>query len=185
MPAACLGLSSGETNALLATGAWTDADDLFFDISRCGMYDQHLAGRHEALRDAWRLDAAATPDWRCYRVTHPVALLRAAIANRARVRLLVVHHSGDAVIGGEDRACRELIAALGAPAVAINHDLVVHCPELEPFAGTWRDGVSSGDACDHPAASLCERDQRVGRTLRRSLRGSADRAGGGHRRLRR
>ena len=27
VPGACLGLSSGETNALLATGAWTDADD--------------------------------------------------------------------------------------------------------------------------------------------------------------
>jgi acyl transferase domain-containing protein len=119
-PAACLGLSSGETNALVATGAWTDPDDLFADIARCGMYEQHLAGRYEALRDAWRLDAEAQPDWRCYRVTHPVAQLRAAIADRPRVRLLVVHHAGDAVIGGEERACRDLIASLGAPAVAIS-----------------------------------------------------------------
>ena len=137
VPGACLGLSSGETNALLATGAWTDADDLFADVSRSGMYDEHLAGDYETLRAAWSLDEEATPDWRCYRVTHPVDAIRSALATRPRVRLLIVHHATDVVIGGEDAACRELVSSLGARAVPINHDLVVHCPELEPFADTW------------------------------------------------
>ncbi len=137
VPGACLGLSSGETNALLATGAWTDADDLFADVSRSGMYDEHLAGDYETLRAAWSLDEDATPDWRCYRVTHPVDAIRSALATRPRVRLLIVHHATDVVIGGEDAACRELVSSLGARAVPINHDLVVHCPELEPFADTW------------------------------------------------
>jgi len=137
VPGACLGLSSGETNALIATGAWTDADDLFADVSRSGMYDEHLAGDYETLRAAWSLDEDATPDWRCYRVTHPVDAIRSALATRPRVRLLIVHHGTDVVIGGEDAACRELVSSLGARAVPINHDLVVHCPELEPFADTW------------------------------------------------
>ena len=144
VPGACLGLSSGETNALLATGAWTDADDLFADVSRSGMYDEHLAGDYETLRAAWSLDEEATPDWRCYRVTHPVDAIRSALATRPRVRLLIVHHATDVVIGGEDAACRELVSSLGARAVPINHDLVVHCPELEPFADT-RDRVHHRD----------------------------------------
>ena len=70
-------------------------------------------------------------------MTHPVDAIRAALATRPRVRLLIVHHATDVVIGGEDAACRELVSSLGARAVPINHDLVVHCPELEPFADTW------------------------------------------------
>jgi acyl transferase domain-containing protein len=138
-PAATLGLSSGETNAIMATRAWTDPDDLFADVERSGMYDRHLAGRHETLRTAWGLGPDEPVSWRCYRIIHPVAELHTAVARRERVRVLIVHHERDAVIGGDDEICKALIAELGASAVPINHDLLVHCVELEPFAQTWYD----------------------------------------------
>lgn len=137
VPDATVGLSSGETNALLATGAWSDADALFADVTASGMYDTHLGGRYEALRHAWQLETVSDADWRCFRVVHPVAALRAAIERYPRVRLLIVHHDGDATIGGEASACEAIIAALGAQAAPIHHDLVVHCPELGPFADVW------------------------------------------------
>jgi acyl transferase domain-containing protein/3-hydroxymyristoyl/3-hydroxydecanoyl-(acyl carrier protein) dehydratase/1-acyl-sn-glycerol-3-phosphate acyltransferase len=137
-PDATIGLSSGETNALLATGAWTDPDALFAEIAASGLYDEQLGGRYEVLRQAWGLDDDATPDWRSFRLVHPVAAVREALPSHPRVRLLIVHHDADAVIGGDAAACRALIDALGAQAAPIGHDLVVHCPEIEPFAEVWR-----------------------------------------------
>jgi len=142
-PDATLGLSSGETNALLASGAWTDPDGLFAAVSESGMYDLHLAGEHRTLRASWGVTADSTVNWRCYRVLHPVDALKTAIAAttgrvpREVVRLLIVHHANDVVIGGSDEACRALIAKLGARSTPLGHDLLVHCPELEPFAADW------------------------------------------------
>ncbi|MFI5312234.1 MAG: beta-ketoacyl synthase N-terminal-like domain-containing protein, partial [Gemmatimonadales bacterium] len=142
-PDAMLGLSSGETNALLASGAWSDPDELFSSVEESGMYDRHLAGEHRTLRAAWGLGPGEPVEWCCYRVWHPVAAVRKAVAAtvgrapRDAVRLLIVHHSRDVVIGGDDAACRALIAKLGARSIPLGHDLLVHCPELGPFAAEW------------------------------------------------
>ena len=144
-PDACLGLSSGETNALLASGAWNDADDLFDAVTASGMYDLHLGGEHRTLRTARGLGATDLAEWRTFRVWHPVAALRDAIAATesrvptAVVRLLIVHHARDAVIGGTEAACRAVIESLGARSTPLGHDLLVHCAELEPFAKAWYD----------------------------------------------
>jgi 3-oxoacyl-(acyl-carrier-protein) synthase/3-hydroxymyristoyl/3-hydroxydecanoyl-(acyl carrier protein) dehydratase/1-acyl-sn-glycerol-3-phosphate acyltransferase len=137
-PDACLGLSSGETNALLATGAWRDPDALFDDVAHSRMYEQHLAGDHATLRAAWALGPHAPVSWRCYRINHPLAALQAAIDQTERVRLLTVHHLEDAVIGGDEHSCLALISALGAKAAPTDHDLLVHCPEVEGFAARWQ-----------------------------------------------
>ena len=144
-PDACLGLSSGETNSLLASGAWNDPDALFDAVTNSGMYDLHLGGEHRTLRTARGIAPDAVAEWRTFRVWHPVAALREAIAaTESRVpaevvRLLIVHHSRDAVIGGTEAACRALLDALGARATPLGHDLLVHCAELEPFAKAWYD----------------------------------------------
>ena len=137
VPDACLGLSSGETNAIMATRAWTDPDALFADVRTSGMYDRHLAGHYQTLRTAWNLSDAAPVSWRCYRVTHPVEALEAEVARHPRVRVLIEHHERDAVIGGDEAQCLAVIDALQASAVPIHHDLLVHCSELDPFAETW------------------------------------------------
>jgi acyl transferase domain-containing protein/3-hydroxymyristoyl/3-hydroxydecanoyl-(acyl carrier protein) dehydratase/1-acyl-sn-glycerol-3-phosphate acyltransferase len=142
-PDACLGLSSGETNALFASGAWSDPDTLFDAVTESGMYDLHLAGEHRTLRAARGLGREDAAEWRTFRVWHPVCALREAIVATESgtpvdvVRLLLVHHARDAVIGGTAAACRALLDELGARATPLGHDLVVHCPELEPFADVW------------------------------------------------
>jgi acyl transferase domain-containing protein/3-hydroxymyristoyl/3-hydroxydecanoyl-(acyl carrier protein) dehydratase/1-acyl-sn-glycerol-3-phosphate acyltransferase len=139
VPDACLGLSSGETNAIMATRAWTDPDDLFSDVRSSGMYDRHLAGHYQTLRTSWNIPDEAPVSWRCYRLTHPVEALEAEVAKYPRVRVLIEHHERDAVIGGDESQCLAVIEALRASAVPIQHDLLVHCPELDPFAETWYD----------------------------------------------
>jgi acyl transferase domain-containing protein/3-hydroxymyristoyl/3-hydroxydecanoyl-(acyl carrier protein) dehydratase/1-acyl-sn-glycerol-3-phosphate acyltransferase len=140
---ACLGLSSGETNSYLASGAWTDADALFAAVEESGMYDLHLAGEHRTLRAARGLAPDDPADWCTFRVRHDVVALREAVAATEGgaptdvVRLLIVHHGGDAVVGGTDGACRALLDRIGAAFTPLGHDLVVHCPELEPFADAW------------------------------------------------
>jgi acyl transferase domain-containing protein/3-hydroxymyristoyl/3-hydroxydecanoyl-(acyl carrier protein) dehydratase/1-acyl-sn-glycerol-3-phosphate acyltransferase len=142
-PDACLGLSSGETNSYLASGAWTDPDALFAAVEESGMYDLHLAGEHRTLRAARGLGPDDPADWTTFRVRHDVPALREAItatesgAPTDVVRLLIVHHQRDAVIGGTAAACRALLSRLGAAATPLGHDLLVHCPELEPFAAAW------------------------------------------------
>jgi acyl transferase domain-containing protein len=43
-PDAVLGVSSGETNSMFATGAWHDMDAMFAEIDASGMYTREIAG---------------------------------------------------------------------------------------------------------------------------------------------
>ena len=52
-PAAMLGVSSGETNSLFASGAWHDMDAMFEEIDRSGMYTREIAGEYQAAARAW------------------------------------------------------------------------------------------------------------------------------------
>lgn len=136
---AALGLSSGETNALLAFGAWNDPDALLADVRASGMYDRWLCGRFETANAAWDLKPDARVSWKNWRVLAPVDAVRAAVATLTRVSVTIVHGPRDCVIAGEAEACRRVIEAVGAGgAVELGQDMIVHCAEMEPFAETWR-----------------------------------------------
>ncbi|MEY4763710.1 MAG: hypothetical protein RI907_383 [Pseudomonadota bacterium] len=138
-PQAALGLSSGETNALFALGAWRDIDGLLADIDVSGLYDRELSGRFEAVREHWGLSSEAALDWQSYRVRAPVAEIRSAVAAIDRVYLTIVNSPMDAVIGGDAAACERLLQALGRPpAVPLGHDLAVHCAAVGRFGPEWR-----------------------------------------------
>ena len=52
-PDAVMGVSSGETNAIFATGAWHDMDAMFAEIESSGMYTREIAGEYRAAQRAW------------------------------------------------------------------------------------------------------------------------------------
>ena len=138
-PHAVLGLSSGETNALFATGAWGRIDDLFAEIPRSGMYERELGGQFEAARRFWRLPADEGAAWANIRVSTSVAAIRHALENESRAHLLIIHAPDDCLIGGDPAACRRVLDALGSPSShPAGHDLIVHCPEMAAFAEVWR-----------------------------------------------
>ncbi|MDI4646342.1 beta-ketoacyl synthase N-terminal-like domain-containing protein [Cohnella hashimotonis] len=136
-PQAAIGLSSGETNALAAMGAWDNLDGLFRDLQKHGIYSRELAGTYRVLQEAW---GETRPEWENWRVMASPDAIREAIASEARVRLTMHNAPEDCIIGGEPAACRRVLDKLRpAPAYPLGYDMVVHCPELAVIAPLWRE----------------------------------------------
>ena len=68
-PAAMLGVSSGETNSLFASGAWHDMDAMFGEIDQSGMYTREIAGEYQAAARAWHDRAGGPLEWAGWRVS--------------------------------------------------------------------------------------------------------------------
>ncbi|MFB3078398.1 MAG: hypothetical protein ACE1Y4_10365, partial [Lysobacterales bacterium] len=138
-PTVAIGLSSGETNAMLAFGAWQDMDSLLEDIDRSELYQSALAQDFTSVRRAWNLGENESVDWVNYRVLAPVNEVRKAVDAEDFVYLTIIQSQRDAVIGGKQSACDKLLAKLGNPdVIPLGHDLAVHCPVVKPFEPIWR-----------------------------------------------
>ncbi|MEM7205043.1 MAG: beta-ketoacyl synthase N-terminal-like domain-containing protein [Planctomycetota bacterium] len=137
-PEVSLGLSSGETNSLMAFGVWNDLDEMVAEIEASEMYANQLTGDCQAAGAYWSLPKGEVPRWRCWRIAAPLAAIEASIENEPRVYVTVIHHYEDVVIGGDAAACDRVVDAIGRQrAIPLGLDMVVHCAPLEPFADTW------------------------------------------------
>ncbi len=132
-PSATLGYSSGESNALLALGAWEDLDGLHRGTRDCGLFDIELGGELRAVARAWGGDGK----WSSWVLKATPERAREAIAGERRLHLTHVNHPGEVVIGGEPESCRRLIEGLGVAAVPLDFELAVHCPEVSEVAEAW------------------------------------------------
>jgi acyl transferase domain-containing protein/3-hydroxymyristoyl/3-hydroxydecanoyl-(acyl carrier protein) dehydratase len=137
-PQVSLGLSSGETNSLMAFGVWNDLDDMVEEIEASEMYVNQLTGECRSAAAYWGLDEAEAVRWCCRRIAAPLALVEQAAESEPRVYVTVVHHYEDVVICGDADGCARVVEAVGRQrAIDLGLDMVVHCPPLEPFAETW------------------------------------------------
>jgi PfaB family protein len=135
---AAIGLSSGETNALLAFGVWRDLDAMLAQIDRSGLYGEQLTGTCHAAASHWQLSAEERVTWRCWRLAAPVAKVKEALNGESRAYLTIIHHPEDCVIGGDEEACDRVIDKVGrSRAIELGLDMIVHCPPLKPFASKW------------------------------------------------
>ncbi|CAN5660995.1 type I polyketide synthase [soil metagenome] len=137
-PTAAIGLSSGETNALLAFGVWRDLEPMLDEIEASGMYGDELTGACRVAASEWGTgDQPAS--WECWRITAPRAAVEAALAAEPRAYMTIVQAPDDCVIGGDPAACRRVIGAIdGARAMPLGLDMVIHCQAMAPFADVWR-----------------------------------------------
>ncbi len=132
-PEAAIGVSSGETNALYAMGAWRSIDALREALHQDRMYSHVLAGRFDVLT-AWGQDAA----WDNWRVLAPVDKIREALADEPRAHLTLLYTPDDACIGGSPAACLRIVEKIGKERCRkLGYDLVIHAPELEPAREAW------------------------------------------------
>ena len=132
-PEAAIGVSSGETNALYAMGAWRSIDALREALHKDRMYSHVLAGRFDVLT-AWGQDAA----WDNWRVLAPVDKIREALADEPRAHLTLLYTPDDACIGGSPTACLRIVEKIGKERCRkLGYDLVIHAPELEPAREAW------------------------------------------------
>jgi acyl transferase domain-containing protein/3-hydroxymyristoyl/3-hydroxydecanoyl-(acyl carrier protein) dehydratase len=132
-PEAAIGVSSGETNALYAMGAWRSIDALREALHKDRMYSHVLAGRFDVLT-AWGQDAA----WDNWRVLAPVEKIREVLADEPRAHLTLLYTPDDACIGGSPAACLRIVERIGKERCRkLGYDLVIHAPELEPAREAW------------------------------------------------
>ncbi|MEQ8556934.1 MAG: beta-ketoacyl synthase N-terminal-like domain-containing protein [Henriciella sp.] len=134
-PSVAIGLSSGETNSLIAFGAWVDADGLMATIGESGMYTEDLAGAFRSAQAAWEDDAPV--EWQTWRVRAEEARIRTALEDEPRCDLTILYSPTDGVISGDATACQRVLKQLGGSAIRVPHDLVVHTRMMAPYEKTW------------------------------------------------
>jgi acyl transferase domain-containing protein len=148
-PTAAVGLSSGETNALMAFGVWRDLEPMLDEIEASGMYGDELTGACRVAAADWGLGEQPAP-WECWRVTAPRAAVESALAAEPRAYMTIVQAPDDCVIGGDPAACRRVIDAIeGSRAMPLGLDMVIHCSAMAPFAEVWR-GIHTRETFDVP-----------------------------------
>lgn len=138
-PDAAIGYSSGETAALVALGAWPDAEGLYAAARASGLFTRELTGELRAVRRAWERAGVSGTRWSSYLVTAPLERVAEEIAGEPAVHLMAVNAPGVCVVGGEARACAAAVDRLGTGnAIAIDYDLAAHAPELAEVRDQWR-----------------------------------------------
>lgn len=137
-PSAAIGYSSGETNSLFAFGVWSDMDAMRRQIDATGMLDREIAVDFDAVARAWGVD---DPDWAVWNVLAPVDDVRAAIADEARVHLMLINTERDVVISGDAAACTRIVEHFGSQRCrSVGYNLACHVPELAAeFHQQWLD----------------------------------------------
>jgi acyl transferase domain-containing protein/3-hydroxymyristoyl/3-hydroxydecanoyl-(acyl carrier protein) dehydratase len=128
-PQAAIGLSSGETNALFALGAWHRVGEFVREIEDCGLYTRVLAGRADALGGR---------RWTHYRISAPEREVSEAVRDESLVFVIIVNAPDDVMIGGESWACERVARRFGSRATPLPLQLAVHCPAVQPAADLWR-----------------------------------------------
>ncbi|MCU0753542.1 MAG: 1-acyl-sn-glycerol-3-phosphate acyltransferase [Xanthomonadales bacterium] len=140
-PAATIGYSSGESNALFAMGAWNDLGEMM-KASRSGTaFTRDLVAPFDAARRAWRrqgLANAADSTWASHVVAAPLDEVKAALALEPLAHLTIINTAQDCVIGGEAAACARVVQRLGANrSVPLGYDMAAHCPEVREIRDAW------------------------------------------------
>ena len=139
VPSAAIGLSSGETNALLAFGVWRDFEAMLHEMDASGFFGEQLTGNCRAAASEWGLADHEPAPWECWSISAPKAAVEAALAGESRAYMTIVSAPDDCVIGGDPAACRRVIDTIGdASAMPLGLDMIVHCRALAPFAQAWR-----------------------------------------------
>jgi acyl transferase domain-containing protein/3-hydroxymyristoyl/3-hydroxydecanoyl-(acyl carrier protein) dehydratase/1-acyl-sn-glycerol-3-phosphate acyltransferase len=137
-PAATIGYSSGESNALFAMGAWTDLDAMIRETRGGTIFTRDLVGAFDAPRRAWSRLGSQGTKWLNFSVAGAVDDVRAALTNEPLVHLTIVNTPESCVIGGEAEACERVVKYLGSDrAIPLGYEIAAHCPEVEEIRDAW------------------------------------------------
>ena len=109
-----MGVSSGETNAIFATGAWHDMDAMFAEIEDSGMYTREIAGEYRAAQRAWPDRGIDRIDWTGWRVLAPVTEVEAASRDEEYAYLTMINGPADCLIAGQADACLRVVNKIGS-----------------------------------------------------------------------
>jgi len=123
-PDAAIGYSLGESTALLALRAWRQRDEMLDRLSRSSLFATDLAGG---------------PEWVTGMVDRSAATVRAGIAGKKGVYLLISNTPDECVIGGNRETVKEVVAALGCYWIPLQGVSTVHCELARPVRKAYRE----------------------------------------------
>ncbi|MHB9007572.1 MAG: beta-ketoacyl synthase N-terminal-like domain-containing protein [Limisphaerales bacterium] len=138
-PDAVLGYSLGESTGLFALRAWTARDEMLRRVTRSTLFAHDLTGTPESLRRAWGLPESQPVEWQAGLVDRSAAEVRAAIAGRPRIHVLIVNTPDECVIGGDATEVRAVVTTLGCHWFLLEGVSTVHCELLRPVESAYRE----------------------------------------------
>ncbi len=136
---AWLGYSSGETNALVASGTWTDPDALMTEMEASGLVTHELGGPFAAIERAW----GQPVQWSSWTVLAPINDVRTAIDRlpdgvRSHVHIAIINSDENCLIAGDEAGCARVVEQLGTSrCLRLEYPLAVHVPELAAVSDAW------------------------------------------------
>jgi acyl transferase domain-containing protein/3-hydroxymyristoyl/3-hydroxydecanoyl-(acyl carrier protein) dehydratase/1-acyl-sn-glycerol-3-phosphate acyltransferase len=138
-PQAVLGVSSGETNAVMAMEAWEDLDRMLEEIMQSGMYTKEIAGEYGVVRRSWQIPESAPVDWQSIRVLATPEEVQSAIGNDPKVFLTMINAPKDCIVSGDGASVLRVAKIFGPQkATPLGHDIVAHCPLMKAWEKEWR-----------------------------------------------
>lgn len=136
-PDLAMGLSQGETNALIAYGAWDPAEGEFESLKHGGAYAQLLAAIPEAARIHWGLPEGTTVQWRNWTVFGPVGKVLERVAGEERAYISIVFSPVHCQLAGEAEACRRVLSGCPGLTAFRTVGLAEHTPVLTEIWAAW------------------------------------------------
>lgn len=134
-----LGLSLGESNALMAMGAWAP-QTLMDRVRTQPLFQQTVAGRFEAARQYFADHAIGVDEevWTSAVVRGDVAKAVAAADAEPGAFVTLVHADDECVVAGAPAAVRRVLKALGRDGAIVPLAPAVHTPAARSAADAYR-----------------------------------------------
>ncbi len=137
-PEAAIGYSLGESTALFALRAWQNRDEMLQRVTRSSLFRHDLTGTTNVLRQVWRVPDSQAVEWKAGLVDRSAEDVRAAMAGRAHLYILIVNTPKECVIGGDAAELDLLVKKLGCHWFPFEGVSTVHCELLHPVEQAYR-----------------------------------------------
>jgi acyl transferase domain-containing protein/3-hydroxymyristoyl/3-hydroxydecanoyl-(acyl carrier protein) dehydratase len=135
-----LGVSLGESNALVAAGIWPDPRPVLADTIAMQLFTKELGGQNDAVAALWRSRGRADLGnaWATVCARAPRARVEAELARRDDVFATVWHHDDEVVLAGSPDGVAAISAALGITPIVVQDAPAVHAPAVSFVADRYR-----------------------------------------------
>ena len=138
-PQAVIGYSSGESNSLVAMGAWTDVDKMYYEFRDAKVLTKHVGGDFEVIKKAWKDKGLKNIKWANYWIMAPLEAVEKEIKGKDLVHITIINSPDDVVISGQEEVCEEIVKKFGTHrSLRLPYNVANHCPELNFYAEEWR-----------------------------------------------
>jgi acyl transferase domain-containing protein/3-hydroxymyristoyl/3-hydroxydecanoyl-(acyl carrier protein) dehydratase len=135
-----LGVSLGESNALVAAGIWPDPLPVLADTIQMRLFTQELGGLNHAVAALWaeRGRADLGNAWATVCARAPRARVMAELDRRDDVFATVWHHDDEVILAGAPDGIAAVSAALQITPIVVQDAPAVHVPAVRFVADRYR-----------------------------------------------